>query len=215
MVRRLLSKRLRFRHVAPILASLGLFGSAASCILADPPPALPTVLPQAPLIDPNSAAPPPNQLPTNWLENGTLTFTVPVTVDFAANFYVLVDYLTPVSVYPPGQPTPSSAEPVADGGGVQLITFTLNPPEPANTCHTITFFADLANDPMFSLNKGGLGSSASSATLTYTPGYCTSVTWFYDPTGVANCLKFDAGGIPDAEVFHEGGFGDVMITFRD
>jgi len=206
-----LSKRLRFRHVVPIVVVLGIFGGVISCVLADPPPALPTILPEAPLINANAALPPNYQFITDWPESGSIPFSVPVLVNNPTKLYVLLDYGTPSSSYPSSQPQtaptdggpPSNlAVPVPDGGGVQVIDFTLLPPTPPEVCHTITFFADLADDPMILLNKGGPGFPA---TLSYTPALCSTISWVYDPTGVGDCMKFDAGGIPDAETHDSNG----------
>jgi hypothetical protein len=194
------SRRFRVRRALPALAALGILAAAVSCILADPPPALPTIPPQPPVIYGSSSVPPTTSLITG---TGSLSFSVPVGVDFNTSFYVFVDYGTPASTFPSAgqQPKIPMTGPIADGGGVQLVDFTLEPPLPPTTCHTITLFADVAND---SPEKN------TPAALTCAPLSCSYVSWIYDPSGAGLCPEYDAGGVPDADKFREAAPGDAL-----
>jgi hypothetical protein len=183
-------RRLAFGAIA---VAVGLAVLLASCLLLDPPPALPTLPLQAPTILTGSLVPP-NTSVVNWTQDSeTLDFVVPVAVDdpttrFAA--YAFEDYGFPTSqlVYS-GESTPN-----ADGGPVQLINFSVSPPPPSG-CHTFTFFADADDNTAVNPVKAGLLDCL----------LCQQVTWFYEPTGGGDCPALDAGGIPDADLVREGG----------
>jgi hypothetical protein len=174
---------------------VGVVALGASCLLVDPPPALPTFPPEAPQIQTESVTPS-AIFSTDWPEDGGLNFVVPVAVlDPTTTFfwYVFEDYGTPLSTVTTYDAVQSMANP--DGGGVQLINFSL-PPPPGAGCHSITFYAD--GDPtglrLTTLPGGGVS-------LVCT--LCSFTTWHYDPSGSGECT-YDAGSIPEADIILEG-----------
>ena len=172
------------------VSPLGVAG-VVSCILADPPPALPTYIEQKPYIDVDSVSPPVGSV-SGWPADGAITFSVPVLLFAMTNFYVFENAHTSISR--PG-PTISPQSPSVDGGGYQLISFSYRPSD-RFTCQTITFYADA--DP----HTVEPGSGPTSETLTCT-SLCSSVSWTYDPTGGGGCPSFDAGRVPDADIFRD------------
>jgi hypothetical protein len=180
--------------LAAIISPLGLAPLALSCLLLDPPPDLPTIPLQTPVILSESVSPP---LPsfTNWAQGSEMTFVVPVEVDDPAStfdWYVFEDVDTPISsLAHQGESTAN-----LDGGAIQLISFSVDPP-PGPSSHTITFYADVdTTQTLAPLFPGA-------------PDYlvctlCSSVTWIYDPSGSGTSPTYDAGGIPDADILREG-----------
>jgi hypothetical protein len=170
--------------VAPL--GVAIAAGAASCVLADPPPALETIPELSPQIL-SGSVPPGGITVTNWEATGNLSFVVPVQIYARTNFLVFWDYRNPL-LRTAGPPTsPTAASPSVDAGGIEVVSFTLNPlPQPS--CHTITFFADADETLMeapFSCQN------------------CTSISWTYDPTGGGGCPTYDAGGIADGDIRHD------------
>src|SRR5580658_1237418 len=119
-------KERRFSHIRrALVVGLALaplvFGGVASCIVADPPAALPTYSEQPPVIYGSSATPPAPVITTGAPASDILQFTVPVQLYEPTNFYVFQDYNTPNSMYL--QPLPPKT-PGADGGGLAFISFS-------------------------------------------------------------------------------------------
>jgi hypothetical protein len=163
------------------LASMG-FAGTASCILADPPPTLPTYIELPPVIYGNSAMPPASLITVGWPQAGVLEFTVPVQVYGSTNFYVFEDY----GGLDGGVQIQTDLRTLApeDGGGVQLIDFSADlGGDSGASCHTITLFADADSSAAPNAPTGCV--------------LCSYVTWTYDPTGAGGCATFDAGA-PEA-----------------
>jgi hypothetical protein len=188
--RRLTRSRV-FRAVAlgAAVAPIGIAWGVASCILADPPPSLPTLPPLLPQIEVDSVVPP---LPilTSWPSAGGLNFAVPVSFPIPnapQNVVVFEDYGTPASVIAKSVKVP----PPLDGGSQVLLQFNL-PKPPDESCHYVwlwagdgtSFTATQADPPL------------SPATLTCDPAECTFVKWLYDPVATGACSLFDAGPLP-------------------
>jgi hypothetical protein len=188
--RRSWARVVRARAFVATALLLGVALLAPSCLLVDPPPALPTIPPGAPVILTESVSPPSPGL-TNWTEDAELTFVVPVQVNDPTStfqWFVFEDYNTPISALI--NHSASTAD--LDGGDIQVVDFTLSPP-PGTSCHTIRFFADADPGVDFTM--------AVPASLTCL--LCTQITWIYDPSGTGDCL-YDAGSIPDADILRDG-----------
>jgi hypothetical protein len=167
--------------------------AGVSCLLVDPPPALPTFPPAAPQIESTSVVPPPGVVTaSDWPEGGELSFVVPVAVNDPTTtftWYVFQDYGWADSATLEG-PTQSTAD--LDGGAIQIIHFSVNPPVGPG-CQTITFFADADPRQLVSETPSRLACSL-----------CTPVSWLYDPSGAGDCPAYDAGGIPEADILPDG-----------
>jgi hypothetical protein len=181
--RRLIRSRV-FRALAlgAAVAPMGIAWGAWSCILADPPPSLPTIPPLLPQIQVDSVVPPPSACLTNWPE-GAFDFVVPVLVptpDATLRTVVIEDYGKAASIIVDEPITPSAL----DGGSLYMVPVSV--PRPLDTsCHTIWFWA---GDDTWSTTD------TVPATLACTE--CVSLWWVYDPSGTCDCTIYDAGGIP-------------------
>jgi hypothetical protein len=178
------SRVLRAVALGAAVAPVGIAWGVASCILADPPPSLPTIPPLLPQIQVASVVPPPSVCLTNWPE-GAFNFVVPVLVptpNVKLNAVVIEDYGEPASKI---VDIPAISAPL-DGGS--LYEVPLSVPKPVDTsCHTISFWT---GDSAWSTTDNV------PATLACTE--CWFVEWVYDPSGTCNCSIYDAGGLPTA-----------------
>jgi hypothetical protein len=185
-----IAKRLRrAAFVVVAVSPLGVVG-VASCILADPPPALPNYIEQNPQIDIDSVSPPVGSVSGFPADNGAITFSVPVLLFARTYFFVFENAHTSISKVVAPLPPES---PSVDGGGYQIISFQYVPSD-RFTCQTITFYADADGTNPFHAQTSDF--------LTCTT-YCTSVSWTYDPTGGGGCPTSDAGRVPDADLFRD------------
>jgi|HubBroStandDraft_2_1064218.scaffolds.fasta_scaffold152356_2 hypothetical protein len=192
-------RSLLFRALAfgALALTVGLGAALASCLLLDPPPALPTVPLGAPQILTESLVPPLDSV-LSWPQaSESLTFVVPVQVNDPSTPYAVYffeDYGSPNSKNV-GGPVQSSTD--TDAGTIQVFNFSVSPP-PISGCHWFTVFADADNTEEPPPPSGPV----------LTCLLCQQVTWFYDPVGAGGCGTPDAGGIPDADIVREGG-GDA------
>jgi hypothetical protein len=191
----LLSRSLAMRAALVGAGLAAIAGSFASCILADPPPALPIIPPAAPMLHSDSAYPPPGIF-TGWPLGG-LTFVVQVQVlnPIEGVWYGMlqVEGTANSSLVPPT----TALSPAGDGG---LITLMVTPPAPSDSnCHTFTLVVDsyddgMQNNGMWFPMVGGMGVPAA---LPCNPLLCTTIQWTYEPAGSAGtCPVFDAGVPP-------------------
>ena len=169
--------------VAACAATLALGSAIAACIIADPPPDLP----KAPRHHPNilhGAVVPPS---TKVIATFPSKFIVPVEVidpntPFVFNVFVDYDPLGSRESFVLGgslTPDPSTMD-----GGVSLVDFSIDAPDPSS-CHVIEFIVALG------FNDKSL----------HTPDQYggDSVVWFYNPSGDPGaCPQYDAGGIDGA-----------------
>ena len=169
-----------------VLAPMGALFATGSCILADPPPALPTILPTQPLV---LTTYPPQGTFTNWPVGG-LTFIVQVQVDNPTDG-VLYAMLEDEGTAGSKLLTPSSDQAGPGDGGMIVVPVSATPTD--TNCHTYTLFLDAIED-----NNGGWTEFfGTPATVKCTQSLCTQVHWTYQPPGSAGtCPVFDAGGLP-------------------
>ena len=166
------------RAVAAFVALAGAVGAlmtGAACITA-PPPDLPQLPDQAPMIEHDAVFPPQGVL-TEWPDGGSFTIPVKMAKPGEAFFYAVVyDYGTPIQ-FPERAPTQVSALP---DGGTELILLTLKPPSDKRICpHQVAFIAAARFQP------GGTTPNAVDGDI---------VTWTFFPNGTpAGCPPFDAG----------------------
>jgi hypothetical protein len=166
--------------------------AAASCFLADPPPALPTIAAMSPTILTSSVVPPLGII-TNW-DSGDISFVVPVSVidpTSSVAWAFVEDDMTAAAVLL----STRQAMMTVDGGTIQTIDF--DSPAPSKTaCHTITAYVGLSGGDFqnVSLEEGIPGVQCS---------LCEHVTWIFDPSGVGGCPVYDAGGIPDSAILRD------------
>jgi len=185
------SRILRAVALGAAVAPLGVAWGLASCILADPPPSLPVILPEQPKV--LNTFPPPGNF-TNW-QSG-LNFVVqvlPINPNDGVLYAMVEDDGTANSRL---LATPHNV-PAGDGGAIEV---SVPAPAPSDSsCHTYTLYVDAVEDSppsgSWSTSPGPPG------TVTCNPGLCVRVVWNYEPTGSgATCPSFDAGGLPDVHV---------------
>jgi hypothetical protein len=171
----------RLRVARAVAASVTFAGAAiaplagVACITA-PPPDLPQLPDQAPMILHDAVFPPQGNL-TEWPDGGSFTVPVKMAKPGEAFFYAVVyDYGTPIQ-FPAVAPTQVSALP---DGGTELIPLTLKQPTDKRVCpHEIAFIAAARFQP------GG---------TTPNPVDGDIVTWTFFPNGTpTGCPPYDAG----------------------
>jgi hypothetical protein len=160
--------------------------AALSCVLADPPPELPVLPPQAPQINAEAAVPPVGCV-ASWPSDSN--FIVPVSIlnsGQGLSYVVLEDYLTPSST-----PAVSYQTKSANDSGSFLLTLFLRQALYADAgCHTFTLFVgDGTWVPENATGTGGAGINCG-------PPLCASIEWATPACG--GCPVFDAGALPDA-----------------
>jgi hypothetical protein len=174
------SRLLRALALVAAVAPLGVAWAAASCIIVDPPPALPPIPAAAPKVRPVLPA---EANFTNCPGTG-LSFIVEVQVlnPNDSLHYVLIEDENTANAT---QPNPPALAPPGDGGSFTIDVPTSCPGD--SNCHTFTFYADTSEDPAWSVAQGP------PATVTCTPMLCARQQWFYEPSGATGCPVFDAG----------------------
>ena len=185
---------LRAFALGAVLAPLVVAGGAVSCILADPPPELPTVPPQVPYILRESVVPPADQIFTDWPDGG-LDLIVPVEVlnpILQYQYLLMKDYMTPNSAPAGARYSGALGPPNPDAGGFELVPIIpIEKPLDAN-CHTYSLFVGLSLVPQLSANpEQGFTVRASAGS--------DMVTWTYSPSGgIGTCAAYDAAGLTDS-----------------
>jgi hypothetical protein len=199
-----------------IVAPLWIAGSAASCLLADPPPELPSSQ-QTPSIITDSVVPPPGSIFANWPTGGLELYVPVLAVDTTETyqFVVMEDYGTPNSVPLSYAPPRTAGTPCTspqfncffappDGGGIESVPVPPIPIPMDSNCHTLTLFVGASP---FAFPTEDAAPSLSVAPASTSQGYIVTsvfgkkdqVTWNYDPSGgFGLCPVFDAGGLTDS-----------------
>jgi len=169
-----------------VLAPMGALFATGSCILADPPPALPTILPQQPQV---LTTDPPQGTFTSW-PVGLLTFIAQVQVINPTD-PVLYAMLEDEGTAGSKLVTPAGTQAQPGDGGVIVVTVSATPSD--TNCHTFTLFLDAIEDN----NGGWVEFVGTPATVKCTQSLCRTVLWTYQPRGSSGtCPVFDAGGLP-------------------
>ena len=152
----------------------------SSCVLADPPPTLPTIPPAMPSIVKASMTPPAGTF-TGW-PTGAFTFGIAVQVinpTDAVHYAMVEDDGTPAASL---LQTAHTAGP----GNYGQITLDIAATAPGDgNCHTFTLYVDAIEDASWQAYPP--------STVTCDPNLCNPVTWLYEPASGAGCPAFDAG----------------------
>ena len=175
--------------VAGVAGSLAVATAFAACIIADPPPDLPKPPRHHPNIVHGAVVPPATKVMATFPSK----FLVPVEVfdpDVSFLWNVFVDY-DPLDSARRAEVL-SGGSPDAIDGGVRIVDFTIDPPDPSS-CHVIEFIVALGFDSKSTHTPDSYGGD--------------SVAWFYNPSGdPSTCPQYDAGGIdgaaPDVQPDH-------------
>jgi hypothetical protein len=169
--------------VALALATLALASAIAACIIADPPPDLPKAPPHHPNIVHSAVVPP----ATKVIATFPSKFIVPVEVldpNTPFVFHVFVDYDPLGSRDSFVQTGDKNPDPSTLDGGVSIIDFSIDAPDPSS-CHVIEIIVALGFN------------NASPHTPNQYGG--DSLVWFYNPSGDPGaCPQYDAGSIDGA-----------------
>jgi hypothetical protein len=194
---------LRAFALGAVLAPLVVAWGAASCVLADPPPALFNIPSTVPSIQTGSVVPPAGQIFTDWPRGG-LRLTVPVeVVDPNQTYWFLVmkDYRTPNSValstVPRSPYYNAFSQTNPDGGFLEspIIPLIEAPADP--NCHTYWFFvgpSTTSGMPSLAPEQGSPGLGY----FVYAPSGFDMVSWIYSPSGgIGTCAAYDASGLAD------------------
>jgi hypothetical protein len=191
---------LRAIALGAVAAPLWFAWSAVSCVLADPPPELPTILPQTPFILQGSVLPPAGQIFTNWPAGG-LEVYVPVTVldpTVPYDYLLIEDYGKPNSYAPSTFPSADTYfgtfGPSQDGSANEVVPMPPIAVPLDRNCHTFSVFVG------FSLSL--ISPASGQGYVVSGPSGLDMVTWTYDPSGDGDCAAYDAAGLtenaPDA-----------------
>jgi hypothetical protein len=157
----------------------GCLAGFVACVLADPPPELPTVPQSPPRIESTAVVPPTNTVISVW----PTTFIVPVDLD---NPTVDFEWRAFVDFNPNTGTFQASGTSRANGGdaGTRIVDTPIPPPRDLTSCHVVEFLVAIhfvGNAQHEFDSVGGDG-----------------VAWMYNPSGdPAGCPTFDAGSLVD------------------
>jgi hypothetical protein len=185
------------RAVLATAAGIAMTATGVACLTVAPP-ALPEQGPVRPTILHDAVVPTAGVPLAEWPVDNQ--FFVPVEVDAPDEsfFYdVFIDYDPTTNSGNVIPPTPQPPSPATADGGITVVSFMLDTPDP-RFCHTIEFLVAHSFNQKSAHTPDSLGGDI--------------VTWFYTAGGGPNgCPAYDAGAFqsgafpPDADTDFDGG----------
>jgi hypothetical protein len=165
---------------------------STGCVLADPPPTLPTIAEHAPYVDTSEVVPSPGAFLTSW----PTYFWVPVELfdPTQSVFWQMSVDATPFANAGTGgvDLTPLGGPLAPDGGDMVTLPVTYPAPLLAPGCHVIKLVV------MFQVN-GLPDTNPSDQSVLY---------WYFDPNGPSSlCGSYDAGSLNDGSLPDAGEAG--------